>query len=261
MTQGAPERGSHAAAGGDLLTSEPPPQTAYHWDGESEWCRLGAIDKAENVVRLCSGLPHASILDVGAGEGSVLSRLAELGFGETHTAIDVSQTGIDVIRSRQLPSLVECRSFDGEHIPYADARFDLAILSHVVEHVEHPRKLLCQAARVARHVFVEVPLEHNLRLPHDFVADDLGHINSYTATSVRRLLQSCGLLVLEEIVTNRSRATYAYHRDRLSGLKYWTKELALRAAPSLATAIFTYHGALVCRSSQTPSREGSPAAG
>jgi len=228
-----------------------PPQTAYHWAGESEWYRLGAIDKAANVVRLCSGLPHAAVLDVGAGEGSFLSRLAQLGFGERHTAIDVSPTGIEAIRSRKLPSLVECRRFDGEHIPYADAQFDLAILSHVVEHVEHPRKLLYEAARVARHVFVEVPLEHNLRLPRDFVRDDLGHINAYTATSVRRLLQSCDLEVLEQIVVNRSRATYAYHGDRLAGLKYWSKELALRAAPRLATAIWTYHSALVCRS---PSR-------
>jgi ubiquinone/menaquinone biosynthesis C-methylase UbiE len=232
------------------VTTEPPPQTAYDWAGESEWYRLGALDKAENVVRLAGNLPHASILDVGAGEGSILSRLAELSFGESHTAIDVSQTGINTIRKRELPSLVDCRTFDGEHIPYADDQFDLAILSHVVEHVEHPRKLIYEAARVARHVFVEVPLEHNLRLPRDFVADDLGHINAYTATSVRRLLQSCGLEVLEQIVANRSRATYAYHGSRLSGIKYWTKELALRTAPRLATAVWTYHSALLCRPSR-----------
>lgn len=232
----------------DRSTAESPPRSAYHWRGESEWCRLGAIDKAANVLRLCGGLPHADILDVGAGEGSVLSRLAELGFGERYTAIDVAPSGIDAIRSRELASLVDCRSFDGEHIPYPEARFDLAILSHVVEHAEHPRKLLQEAARVARHVFVEVPLEHNLRLARDFVADDLGHINAYTATSVRRLLQSCELEILEQIVVNRSRATYAYHGDRLGGLRYWTKELALRAAPRLATAFWTYHCALVGRS-------------
>jgi len=234
---------------GDRVTAKAPPQTAYHWAGESEWYRLGAIDKAENVVRLAGGVPHASVLDVGAGEGSILSRLTDLGFGESHSAIDVSQTGIDIIRSRGLPSLVDCRVFDGEHIPYADGQFDLAVLSHVVEHVEHPRKLLYEAARVARHVFVEVPLEHNLRLPRDFVADDLGHINAYTATSVRRLLQSCGLDVLEQVVVNRSLATYTFHGSRLGGFRYWTKEFALRVAPGLAKAIWTYHCALICRSS------------
>jgi SAM-dependent methyltransferase len=246
MTREPRERGSPATVMGDRVTAEPP-KTAYHFAGESEWYRLGAIDKAANVVRLCSRLPHASVLEIGAGDGSILSRLSEQGFGEAHTAIDVSQTGIDTIRGRGLPTLVDCRTFDGERIPYPDARFDLAILSHVVEHVEHPRKLIYEAARVARHLFVEVPLEHHLRQPRDFVPDDLGHINAYTATSVRRLLQSCGLEVLEQIVANRSHATYTYHGDRFGGLKFWTKELALRVAPGLATAIWTYHSALVCR--------------
>jgi ubiquinone/menaquinone biosynthesis C-methylase UbiE len=234
------------------LTAEPELRTAYRYAGESEWCRLGAIDKVDNVVRLCSGVPHASLLDVGAGEGSILGRMAEIGFGETYTAIEVSETGVEAIRSRNLPSLVECLRFDGECIPYGDGEFDLAILSHVVEHVENPRTLLHEARRVARHVFVEVPLEHNLRLPRDFSADDLGHINAYTRKTVRRLVQSCGLEVLDEIVTNRSRATYEFHGDRLGGVKHWSKELALRVLPALAMSLWTYHGALLCRSAPPP---------
>jgi SAM-dependent methyltransferase len=229
------------------MTSESNVRSAYHYAGESEWCRIGAVDKADNVVRLCAGVSHASILDVGAGEGSILSRLAELDFGEAYTAIEVSETGVEAIRSRGLPSLGECRLFDGERIPYGDGSFDLAILSHVVEHLENPRKLIYEAKRVARHVFVEVPLEHNLRLPRDFVADDLGHINTYTATTIRHLLQSCGLEVLDEIVTNRSRASYGFHGERASGLKHGIKNLALRALPGLAAALWTYHCSLLCR--------------
>jgi SAM-dependent methyltransferase len=229
------------------VTTEPQLRTAYRYEGESGWCRQNALDKADNVVRLCGGVPHATILDVGAGEGSVLGRLAELAFGETHTAIEVSESGLEAIRGRHLPSLAECRRFDGECIPYADASFDLAVLSHVVEHVENPRKLLYEARRVARHVFVEVPLEHNLRLPRDFETDELGHINAYTAATIRRLLQSSDLEVLSQVVTNRSLATYAFHGDRLARVKFGIKELALRALPSLATAVWTYHCALLCR--------------
>jgi SAM-dependent methyltransferase len=244
------------------LAAEPEPRTAYRYTGESEWCRLGAIDKADNVVRLCRGVAHASLLDVGAGEGSVLSRLAELGFGETYTAIEVSETGVEAIRSRGLSPLAECRLFDGERIPYEDGRFDLAILSHVVEHVENPRKLLYEAKRVARHVFVEVPLEHNLRLPRNFVADDLGHVNAYTPKTARRLLQSCGFEVLDQVVTNRSRDTYEFHGDPLGGLKYWLKELALRTLPALATSLWTYHCALLCKPSpQSRLQEPDPRCG
>jgi hypothetical protein len=100
------------------LTAEPKLRTAYRYAGESEWCRLGAIDKVDNVVRLCRGVPHASLLD--------------------------------------------------------------------------------------------------------------------------------------EIVTNRSRATYEFHGDRLSGVKHWIKELALRALPALATSLWKYRGALLCRSAPLP---------
>ena len=231
------------------MTADPQLRSAYRYEGESEWCRLGAIDKADNVVHLCGGVSHSSILDVGAGEGSILSRIAELGFGDHHTAIEVSRSGLEAIEARSLPTLVECRLFDGERIPYEDGQFDLAVLSHVVEHVENPRKLLYEAKRVARHVFVEVPLEHNLLLPRDFVADELGHINAYSRKTVRRLLQSCGLEVLDEIVTNRSRETYTHHGDRLGGLKYRIKQLSLRAFPGLARSIWTYHCSLLCRSS------------
>jgi ubiquinone/menaquinone biosynthesis C-methylase UbiE len=223
-------------------------RSAYHYEGESEWCRLGAIDKAGNAVRLCEGIPHASILEVGAGEGAILGQLSEFDFGDHYTAIEVSESGLEAIRGRNLSKLGECQLFDGEHIPYADGQFDLAILSHVVEHVENPRKLLYEAKRVARHVFVEVPLEHSLLLPRDFVADDLGHINPYSLKTIRWLLQSCDLEVLDELVTNRSRETYTFHGDRLGSLKYWIKQSTLRAFPSLARSIWTYHCSLLCRS-------------
>jgi ubiquinone/menaquinone biosynthesis C-methylase UbiE len=223
-------------------------RSAYHYEGESEWCRLGAIDKAGNAVRLCEGIPHASILEVGAGEGAILGQLSEFDFGDHYTAIEVSESGLEAIRGRNLSKLGECQLFDGEHIPYADGQFDLAILSHVVEHVENPRKLLYEAKRVARHVFVEVPLEHSLLLPRDFVADDLGHINPYSLKTIRWLLQSCDLEVLDEFVTNRSRETYTFHGDRLGSLKYWIKQTTLRAFPSLARSIWTYHCSLLCRS-------------
>ena len=88
----------------------------------------------------------------------------------------------------------------------ADARFDLAVLSHVLEHAEHPRRLLAEASRVARVLFVEVPLEDTWRLARDFTPDAVGHINFYSMASLRRLVQSCGLEVLDERVVPPGRA-------------------------------------------------------
>lgn len=214
--------------------------------GASEWRRLGAVDKAENVVALCAALPHASVLEIGAGEGALLRRLSELGFGDALHALEISPSGANAIEAQAIPRVRECRLYDGARIPYEDARFDLAILSHVLEHVEHPRALLYEAARVARCIFVEVPLEDTLRLPADFAFDSLGHINAWSPKTFRRLVQSCGLRVLGQITVNPSRELYAFRRGRTGWLAHALKQALLALAPGVATRLFTYHAALVC---------------
>ena len=213
----------------------------------SDWRELGAIDKASNIQRLCGAYAPESILDIGAGEGAVLQRLADGGFGRRHFALDISASGIARIRDRKIPTLIECRQFDGYAVPYPDATFDLAILSHVLEHVEHPRMLLNEAARVAELVFVEVPLEHNRRLPRDYVWDAVGHINFYTAQTIRLLVQSCGHQVLAQLETHSAPQLYKYRLGRKGIAIHRLKDWALRAMPAAAQRLWTYHSSLLVR--------------
>jgi len=74
----------------------------YYEHGPSEWRRLGALDKASNIVALCGRLPHRSILEIGAGDGSILSRLSELGFGEELHAVEISSSAVEVIQGRAI---------------------------------------------------------------------------------------------------------------------------------------------------------------
>jgi SAM-dependent methyltransferase len=217
----------------------------YYDGGASEWRRLGAVDKADNIVALCGSLPHESILEIGAGDGSVLSRLSELGFGAKLFAVEISPSGVEVINGRRIPRLVECRLFDGSSIPYDTNVFDLAVLSHVVEHVEHPRQLLYEAARVARHVFIEVPLEDISRRPEDYHPDRVGHINFFSPRTIRWLVQSCELRVLGQVTTNPSKETYLHQGGRKGLLQYHVKQQLLRCAPRLAVKHFCYHESLV----------------
>jgi ubiquinone/menaquinone biosynthesis C-methylase UbiE len=217
----------------------------YYDSGPSEWRRLGAVDKADNVVALCGSLPHESILEIGAGDGSVLSRLSDLGFGAKLSAVEISESGVEVIQRRRIPRLVECRLFDGSSLPYETDSFDLAVLSHVVEHVEHPRQILYEAARVARHVFIEVPLEDISRRPEDYHPDRVGHINFFSRRTIRWLVQSCELRVLAQATTNPSKGTYVYQGGRKGLLQYHVKQLLLDCAPRLAVRHFCYHESLV----------------
>jgi SAM-dependent methyltransferase len=213
----------------------------------SEWFRVGALAKAVNLTALCADVPHESVLEVGSGEGSLLARVADLGFARELHAVDVSERSIAAVASRELPGLVRATAYDGVALPYEDQSVDLVVLSHVVEHLEHPRILLYEAARVGRHVFVEVPLEDHWRMPHDFTFDATGHINFYDARSIRRLDQSAGLEVLGERVATPSREGLVYQHGAAGNARYWVKELARRIAAPLAMRIWTYHGALLCR--------------
>lgn len=211
-----------------------------------EWYRLMAVDKSANVVELCESVPHSRILDVGAGDGAVLNQLDLRGFGDQLFAIDISESGLRAMKEKSWKRLVECKLFDGYSIPYPDDAFDLAVLSHVVEHVEHPRMLLREAARVAKHIYVEVPLEYNKgnwRLPQEFVLDATGHINFYNPQLIRLLLQSTGLRVLKMDIKPR----IFIKSEGLKGkLKYWMKKIALGINRNFATNRFTYHCGILC---------------
>jgi len=222
-----------------------------YYDAESEWRRLGAVDKAENIVELCGDHLHRTILEIGCGEGAILGRLSSLKFGDSLFALESSRTGVEATRKRAIPQLVDCKLFDGYAIPYPDGEFDLAILSHVVEHLEHPRTMIYEAARVAKVIFVEVPLEDTIRMANDYVFDTVGHINFYSPKTIRRLLQTCDLEVIKQRITCGSRPSYQYRLGPVRGLlTHSVKDSLLRCSPYVAPRLFTYNCSLLCSKAQ-----------
>jgi len=213
-----------------------------YYEGTSEWRELCAVAKAGNVERLWTDVGRpvrgTRVLEIGCGEGAVALELQRRGF--TVEGAEVSASGAEAARSRGLTVM----HYDGEELPHDDDAFDLAVLSHVIEHVANPRAVLAQAQRVARWVFVEVPIEDTWRLPDDFEWTDLGHINTYSVKTARHLLQSSGIEVRAEVVTNYPRAESQYRLGRAKGAAHWAvRDTALRLAPALARRLFVYHAA------------------
>ncbi len=171
----------------------------FYTNSDTEWRMLGAKYKAQNIIDVCKNIKPNTVLEVGAGDGSILHFLNEWNFGKALSALEIAQSGVDLIKSRNLSNLKEVKTFDGYVIPFEDDSFDLVILAHVLEHVEHERILIRELKRVAKYILIEVPKDYRFgidkRMKHFL---DYGHINMYTPTSLRFLLQSEGLEILND---------------------------------------------------------------
>ncbi|MDR3246617.1 MAG: class I SAM-dependent methyltransferase [Prevotellaceae bacterium] len=167
-------------------------------EGQTEWRRIGAKGKFSNIITLTQGMTFEKILEVGAGDGSIL-KLLDIGFASQLFALEISENGISTIKNRNIKNLIEAVKFDGYKIPYPDNFFDLLILSHVLEHVEYPRALLREMKRVSKFQVIEVPREyhHNIdRQINKYLA--YGHISVYTPTYLRFLLKSEGFEIIKD---------------------------------------------------------------
>ncbi|MCL0082946.1 class I SAM-dependent methyltransferase [Thermodesulfovibrionales bacterium] len=216
-----------------------------YYKGESKWREVGAIDKVKNIIDLCWAIPHEKVLDIGSGEGAVLKKLSDIKFAKELYSIEISVSSVEVIKKRKIPNLIECKLFDGYHIPYKNEEFDLVILSHIIEHVEYPRALLKEAGRVARHIFIEVPLELNARLPLNYKWSTVGHINFYSPKTLRYFLSTTNFKIINQKIRNSSYAVYKYQFGNKAIFRYFLKESILLCWPRLATKLFTYNCAIL----------------
>jgi SAM-dependent methyltransferase len=148
---------------------------------------FGALDRAlQNVV-------PGAVLEVGAGEGEVTSRLRErfpdvpvfgLDLPDDETADHWSEKGVD-------------GAFGDIHrLPFPDRSFDLLLAIEVLEHVQFPELALAEMERVTRDaVVVSVPREPVWRAANmargkywGDLGNTPGHINHWSAAAFRRLV-------------------------------------------------------------------------
>ena len=165
-----------------------------------EWRTAGAKYKAKNIVALSKHIQFDSVLEVGCGEGSILEWLSKWNFSKNLNGLEISESGVEIIKSKKIAHLKDILLFDGYKIPYPDNHFDLIICSHVMEHVEHERILLREIQRVSKHQIFEVPIDFSFSVDkkfEHFMA--YGHINIYTPALFRFLLKSENYNTLTDI--------------------------------------------------------------
>jgi len=225
------------------------------------WREMSARAKADHVIALTDvlGAHGARVLDIGCGDGALIARLGTCRPRWEFSGVEIAARAVELARAR-CPD-ADITIYDGAVLPFEAGRFDLAILSHVLEHVPDPVPALREAARVSRLLVVEVPLEANLSTHRESrrqIARDVGHIQRFSRSGLRALIAQAGLRITGELSDPLGREAHAFFAgSRAAGIKAdakWavragTHALSARAAQRL----FTVHYACACEPLRSPS--------
>jgi ubiquinone/menaquinone biosynthesis C-methylase UbiE len=130
-----------------------------HEDASSPWYQL-VREKIGNVVGL-------QVLEVACGRGGFVRELARAGARVTgcdfsFPALHVAQTRLAEPGGRPSASLVHG---DAQHLPFADASFDVIVSCETIEHLPEVRSALAEMLRVTRpggKLFLTTPNYANL---------------------------------------------------------------------------------------------------
>ena len=89
----------------------------------------------------------ARVLDLGCGAGDSIDLFRRLAPDARWSGVDIDESPEVAMRARDDGDF---HTFDGERLPFGDAEFDVVWCKQVLEHVETPRTLLTEVARVLR---------------------------------------------------------------------------------------------------------------
>jgi SAM-dependent methyltransferase len=128
------------------------------------------------------------VMDLGCGAGDSVDLFRAV-------VPDVSWVGVDIEDSPEVAGRTradaEFVTFDGRSLPFVDASFELVYCKQVLEHVEHPRELLAEVARVLQ------PGGHLAGSTSQLEAFHSRSTLNWTPYGFTRLAEEAGLEVVE----------------------------------------------------------------
>lgn len=213
---------------------------------------LTAIQSVKNIQSLLPKNHFNSILDIGAGDGNTLEVLVNENMADSFSAIEISESGINEIKNKNIQKLLKVEMFDGYKINETDNYYELGVVFHVLEHVEHERLFLNEINRVCQMIYIEVPLENTFFIKNAVKVSQLyGHINFYNPDTLKALMINSNLEILNFGLFSHSKNYEILISGKVTGLfKYIIKKVALKLFPNYATFFFTYTGGILVSKKQ-----------
>lgn len=231
---------------------------------EAAWLRAGASMKVDAIEKLLSRnrITPNVLAELGCGVGAVIEECRRRMLAASYVAVDASAEAIAELLA--VDSSVDARVADiakeGFRIP---GGADLAVLSHVLEHLEEPERCLHNVLRSAevRYAVLEVPLEGlplgRLKVALQGLRRDTsaGHVQRYSRASFEHFVTCAGFEFVDgciyapvvspealDLLAARHRWTSRHRR-----LKYLTMNYLPRTVPGLWSRYYHAHYAVLVR--------------
>jgi 2-polyprenyl-6-hydroxyphenyl methylase/3-demethylubiquinone-9 3-methyltransferase len=154
-----PVRVDHGVDDGGRLVDKPAVNNAWYGPLGARWYEAEdtpiALLRAESrhrnpwiadEITRALGSRKVRVLDLGCGAGFLSNYLAER--GHQVTGLDTTEDNLAVARDRDRTRSVAYHRGDACALPYPDASFDVVCAMDLLEHVEHPGRLIAEASRV-----------------------------------------------------------------------------------------------------------------
>lgn len=189
-------------------------------DVEAAWLAIGARHKVDSIQQLLmlGGVRARSLVELGCGPGAVIAECQRRSLAANFCGIDFSPVAVAFGRLHHPGILFEQRDITNSEPGHEVA--DVVVVTHVVEHLEHPETVLSKLRNFGRYAVIEVPLEDLLasRVKNRFRdrrGNSAGHVAWFTPSSFRSLLrEQPGVRIVAEriyVPSLRFRDIWTFH--------------------------------------------------
>jgi SAM-dependent methyltransferase len=147
--------------------------------------------------------PTDIVLDLGSGYGDMSNKLAEL--SKKVVGVDYVKGDVEIAKSRHTkPNLKFIYGDAFKYLESCNQKFDIIILSHILEHIDNPIEFLKKCVPYTKKIFIEVPdydktyLNHYRTLLNNKIQyTDADHVWEFDREELFELIKNCNLRVLD----------------------------------------------------------------
>jgi len=190
--------------------NEQPDYDAFRNDDRKREEYINTVDwKARKLALLApADMKFANIMEVGCALGILLNNVADRLSVEMRTGIDISVENINFARKLYpgcnfIQGTIEDSAYYKSH-GLKDLKFDLVLLSDIVEHIPDDVAFMKRVSEVSPYVLLNLPLEKAFknRKRQYGESDPSGHLRSYDRMMAEQLISKAGFEVISSFTSS-----------------------------------------------------------